>query len=138
MISYEKARDEAADITANCRYGKQVWANMTEWRLFHEGYIHGADWEHARAVEYIKALDIVIESDEKEITELKRKLDIAVETLKFYAEPMNYSVDYDTSMMGVSRRVILYSDQEERNEATSIAGRRARETLAKISSEEKL
>lgn len=60
------------------------------------------------------------------------RLKVAESALEFYADPMNYSVDYDTSQNGVSRRVILYSDQEERNECSSIAGKRAREALKQI------
>jgi len=50
--------------------------------------------------------------------------------LEFYADYMNYSIDYDTSNHGFSRRCILYSDIEERNAATGLAGKRARQALA--------
>lgn len=60
-------------------------------------------------------------------------LEVAVEALEFYGDYMNYSVDYDTSQNGFSRRCVLYSDIEERNEATGLAGRKAREALAEIS-----
>ena len=50
--------------------------------------------------------------------------------LGFYADYMNYSIDYDTSNHGFSRRCILYSDIEERNAATGLAGKRARQALA--------
>lgn len=59
-------------------------------------------------------------------------LEIQEEALKFYADYMNYSIDYDTSKNGFSRRCILYRDIEERNEAIGLAGRRAREAQAKI------
>jgi hypothetical protein len=56
---------------------------------------------------------------------------ILKEALEFYADRKSYSLDYDTSSM-VSRRVILYSDQEEINESTIFAGMRARKALAQI------
>lgn len=49
--------------------------------------------------------------------------------LSFYGERMNYSLDDFTSQY-VARRVILYSDQEEINEETIFAGKRAREALS--------
>jgi len=70
-----------------------------------------------------------------DITELERKLAICVGALEFYGNRMSYSMDYDTSNHGLSRRVILYSDQEEFNDVTSVAGRRAREALASIQAE---
>lgn len=51
------------------------------------------------------------------------------EVLRYYGNHMNYSVDYDTSQMGFSRRCILYGDIEQRNEATGLAGMRARAAL---------
>jgi hypothetical protein len=60
---------------------------------------------------------------------LQRENQILREALKFYADYINYSVDYDTSQNGFSRRCVLYKDIEERNEATGLAGRTAREAL---------
>jgi hypothetical protein len=57
--------------------------------------------------------------------------------LEFYADYMNYSVDYDTSQNGFSRRCVLYKDIEERNEATGLAGQRARAALAEYRKDEK-
>jgi wyosine [tRNA(Phe)-imidazoG37] synthetase (radical SAM superfamily) len=65
-----------------------------------------------------------------ENSKLKKRIEALREALKFYGEKMNYSVDHETSDC-ISRRVILYSDQEEINEFTIVAGRRAREALRK-------
>lgn len=65
------------------------------------------------------------------IAELERKLAVARECIAWYAEPSNYSIDYDTSGL-VTRRVILFRDQEEINEATTVAGQRARKALEEI------
>lgn len=78
------------------------------------------------------ACPMCAKEDSELIAKLQSQLRVAVEALKFYAEWMSYSMDWDTSDRGVSRRVILYSDQEEINEATIIAGKRAREALQKI------
>lgn len=67
---------------------------------------------------------------------LRKKADRLVQALEFYADYMNYSLDYETSGNGFSRRCILYSDIEERNEATGLAGRRAREALQEFKGEE--
>lgn len=56
-------------------------------------------------------------------------LERAKEVLRYYGNYMNYSVDYDTSQMGFSRRCILYGDIEQRNEMTGLAGMRARKAL---------
>jgi len=50
--------------------------------------------------------------------------------LQYYADYMNYSVDYDTSDNGFVRRCVLYGDIEERNESSGLAGRRARTALS--------
>ncbi len=55
--------------------------------------------------------------------------------LEFYGDYMNYSIDYDTSQNGFTRRCILYSDIEERNEASGLAGKRARALRDKLSAE---
>lgn len=65
------------------------------------------------------------------LDEAAKRLEDAEKALEFYANYMNYSVDYDTSNNGFSRRCILYSDIEERNEATGLAGKRAREYFEK-------
>lgn len=53
------------------------------------------------------------------------------ETLKFYADYMNYCIDYETNHNGFTRICILYKDIEERNEVTGLAGKRARAALKK-------
>ena len=56
--------------------------------------------------------------------------EILVKALEFYADYMNYSIDYDTNHNGFTRRCILYSDIEERNESSGLAGQRARKSLS--------
>ena len=75
-------------------------------------------FEEESVVDYVDLLEKVIERQN--------------EVLKYYADYMNYSVDHDTSGMGFSRRCILYGDIEERNEATGLAGRRARESQSEV------
>lgn len=77
----------------------------------------------------LRMLEIRYVQDIKKEREISKLLE---EALSFYADYMNYSVDYDTSQNGFSRRCVLYSDIEERNEATGLAGRRARATLAEV------
>lgn len=86
-----------------------------------------------KQIEFMQIVDhkVKVQHLEGTISNLEDKLKVATEALKFYADRMNYSVDYDTSQM-VTRRVILYSDQEEINEATIVAGRKAREALKKM------
>lgn len=62
----------------------------------------------------------------------KEKIEKLVKALEFYADYMNYSADYETSQNGFSRRCILYSDIEERNEATGLAGKKARQALEEL------
>ena len=73
---------------------------------------------------------VVLASDfDQTIRERDARIEKLVEALKYYADPMNYSIDYDTSEMGFSRRCILYGDIEQRNEASGLAGERARKAL---------
>lgn len=59
---------------------------------------------------------------------LKAKLEKAESVLKYYADRTNYTLDDDFAVSGeMRRRVNLYGDQEEFNEFSSAAGRRARE-----------
>lgn len=69
------------------------------------------------------------EVNDKTKEELEQALAEAREVIEFYGDFLNYSLDYETSAHGFSRRCILYSDIEERNEATGLAGKRAREWL---------
>jgi len=128
-------------------------ANLTKWQQIRFDFRAGIDYCRETEVKELKARVCLLEKSliktpkelheisegvermgfgTSENTRLREQLRVAVEALKFYAERMSYSMDWDTSDRGVSRRVILYSDQEEINEATIIAGKRAREALQKI------
>jgi len=71
---------------------------------------------------------------ESQLTDCQERLKEAKETLEFYGNEMNYSTDDYRGLSGeMIHRCILYSDMEERNDVYSYAGKRARDTLRRIS-----
>lgn len=90
-----------------------------------KGYVH------TNGYTIVDTLKLVEERDT-----LKQQLEIAVGTLRFYGDEMNYTIDDYHGISGeMRRRCVLYKDVEERNDVYSYAGLRARAALAKISGE---
>lgn len=91
-------------------------SEVKTWTVDSECLIHGGLNE---------PVDMILKSD---YDDLKTKLEKAEAVLKYYADRTNYTLDDDFGVSGeMRRRVILYGDQEEFNEFSSAAGRRARE-----------
>lgn len=67
---------------------------------------------------------------ETEFRKYEERIEGLRKALEFYADSRNYDIDIATSQ-NVSRRVILYTDQEERNQMSMVAGKRARKALSK-------
>lgn len=110
----ERAKFSVAKFLYNAGYDNDKPLNSSE-----EWCVRGAESQQKQMLPLIEALASEVERLRSE--------------LSFYADYMNYSIDYDTSNHGFSRRCILYSDIEEKNEATGLAGKRARQALSEPS-----
>ena len=104
----------------------------------YNGYVVDGHVLHSRNL--MGFIQRAIEAKEQEIIALESELKSARESaeelaaaLDFYANSTNYSLDDYRGVSGeMLTRCILYSDLEERNEVSRIAGRRAREALKRF------
>lgn len=114
---------------------REFWISMC---TFNDGYTEiyecrDAEFNPCPPAEKVHVVEkSALDRANEKLAATEAMLEKALEALKFYGNYMNYSIDYDTSNNGFSRRCILYSDIEERNEVSGLAGMRARKAIKEI------